>query len=76
MIDLKQNPQNQRLRFSQQNGKNTKLLGFLGLTKKKRKVFPGKLEEIYPYYKEEFIKILSEDEFVRINVKMKMRKIC
>ena len=33
----------------------------------KEESWPDKLEEIYPYYSE-FIKILSEDEFVRINV--------
>lgn len=36
--------------------------------------WPGKLEKIYPYYCE-FIKILSQDEFVRINVRdEEMRK--
>lgn len=40
----------------------------------KEESWPGKLEEIYPYYCQ-FIKILSEDEFVRINVKdEEMRK--
>lgn len=33
----------------------------------KEESWPDKLEEIYPYYSE-FIKVLSEDEFVRINV--------
>ena len=40
----------------------------------KEESWPDKLEEIYPYYCQ-FIKILSEDEFVRINVKdEEMRK--
>lgn len=40
----------------------------------KEESWPGKIEEIYPYYCQ-FIKILSEDEFVRINVKdEEMRK--
>ncbi len=40
----------------------------------KEESWPGKLEEIYPYYCQ-FIKILSDDEFVRINVKdEEMRK--
>lgn len=40
----------------------------------KEESWPGKIEEIYPKYCE-FIKILSEDEFVRINVRdEEMRK--